>query len=150
MGMGGMWPRAQRIDHPDVEIIEQRQHIRGYGMKIRRISYMTIIMTEAKSSRINVAMGHVGAGNVDIADPQSIGQIMRDDDRGIAPPPRKGIGEAGLEQAHRLGTGVAGDRAAAMMEQLAHIVDSMAVIGMVMRPQDRIDVDHVGRQQLRP
>ena len=42
-------------------------------MKISGISDMTIIMTEAESSRINVAMGHVGAGNVDIADPQRHG-----------------------------------------------------------------------------
>ena len=36
-----------------------------------------------------------------------------------------------------------------MVVKLTDIVQAVAVVGMVVRPQDRVDMDHVGREQLR-
>ena len=95
-------------------------------------------------------MGLVDAVDVDVADPQPVGQDLRRDRGMIAMPPLERVGEALLQQRQRLRPRIAGDRRAAMMIKLAHIVQPMAVIGMVMRPHDRIDMDDVGAQQLRP
>ena len=117
-------------------------------MKISGIANGMNIMCETKPGGEYLAMGLIGAGDADIADTQAIRQPMRFDRRMIAVAPFEGIAETFPEQAKGLGACIAGHRRAAMMVKLTDVVQAMAVIGMIMRPQNRVDVHHVSRKQL--
>ena len=70
------------------------------------------------------------------------------DRRRIAVAAEEDIAEADLELRHRLGESVAGYRRVPGMEDLPDIVDAVAMIGMVVGPQDRIDVEDIRVEQL--
>ena len=53
-----------------------------------------------------------------------------------------------LERGHGRGKGIARQRFATRVEQLPDIVDAVAVVGMVMSPQDRVDCTDVGGEEL--
>ena len=93
-------------------------------------------------------MGLVCAGDVDVTDAQAIGQHMRLYGRMIALPSFKGVGEALLQEFERLAAGIARDGRAAMVVKLAYVIDAMTVIGMIVGPENGVDMDDIGGQQL--
>ena len=77
-----------------------------------------------------------------------IGQEMAVDHGGIAALPFERIGEARSQRRERLRAGKAGHRRAARWKRLPQIVDAVAMIGMVVGPDHRVDVADAGIEQL--
>jgi hypothetical protein len=83
------------------------------------------------------------SGEIDV-----IGQQIACDDGRIAPLPFEGVAEAAAKRGERLLARIAAHRSAAGMIELPEIVDPMAMIGMIVGPDDRLDIFYAGVDQL--
>src|SRR5215203_2931810 len=132
MRMRRVWPLAQRIHYPDIHLGEMIAHLLGKCMKISRISDSSVFVLEAKAGAVDIAMGLYDGLHADVADHHVGRQNMVVDRRRIAFAAEENIAEPLLQLGDRLGEAVAGHRRPADMEDLPGVVDSVAMIGMVM------------------
>ena len=107
------------------------------------------IMTEAKAGRIDFAMRLIGASDVYVTNPQPVGQDAPLYRGMIALTSFERVGKAFTEQFERLAAGIAGHGTTPVMIELPHIIYAMAMVGVIMGPEDGIDVNDIGGEQLR-
>ena len=90
----------------------------------------------------------IDAAHDDVAHGQRVRKRTGGDDGRIAVPSAERVSEALLQRRQRFRTGKAIDRRSARMVELPEIVDAVAMVGMVVRPDHRVDGGNVGVEQL--
>jgi hypothetical protein len=86
----------------------------------------------------------------DIANGHVVGQYMGFNRGWIAIASIENIAKTAVQMTERFTSCVSGHRTAMVVKYLPDIVDAMTMIGMIMRPEHGIEINDVGRQQLRP
>ena len=79
-----------------------------------------------------------------------IEQIDRINRRRIAGIASKGIGKAPLQYVEHMVAGVTGHGRSAQMHDLTQVVEPVCMIGVLVRPDDGIDLTYAGIEQLQP
>ena len=143
-----MRPVPQRIDNPQIKIIEQFLHIISHNIEISRITRRLSITCETKSRRCDFAMWLINDGDIDIADRQLIRKRCRRDSWRISAVALERVGETLGQRIQDSGSRIGRHRPAACLIKLPKIIETVAMIGMIVRPDDSVDVGNIGVQQL--
>ncbi len=81
-------------------------------------------------------------------DLNAVRQFVAVDGRRISAIPGKDIAKTAFQGCQRIDAGITRYRSAHGVKHLPQIIDAMAVIGVIVRPNDGIERDDIGSQQL--
>ena len=149
MRMGRMRFAPQTIADENVDLVEQVDHFVGNCTEIRGIGNAFPIGFEAIGGRLARTMRHLAPVHAEPGNhPQPVERVERADRR-VAFLSGEDIAEALPQPPDGLSLGKSRDRPRAPVAQHAQIIDAVAVIGVIVRPEHRVDMADPVRQQLR-
>src|SRR3546814_5534151 len=108
----------------------------------------TTLFRSPQPLRRDRAVRLIGYSDLEIADSGTVRQLCARDRRRIAAPPLERIGEPLFERRQRIGARQPAHRPADRVIHLPQIVDPVAMIGVIVRPDHRVERRHIGREQL--
>ena len=147
--MRGMRPPAQAIDHEDVRACEAAHHRRRYLAKISRVNDRFAVGIEAETRARHRSVRHFDMVEGKPRNQLNIFDIFERYHRRIAELAFEDIVEAPPQPLAGHAAGETRQGIAAVVAHDPQIVDSMTMVGMVMRPEYRIDLLDIVAEQLR-
>jgi hypothetical protein len=117
-------------------------------MEIRGIAHGPAIGREAQSGGQDVAMRLVDHVDRHATNRQPVGQNVCRDRWWIPLAARESVGEAPLQRVQRRLPCITDDGATESVKNLTDVVDAVTVIGVIVRPNDRVHCADVGGKQL--
>ena len=148
MGVARMRLATQGVDHPDVDAREEVRHLLGERVAVRRVGNRASVGVEPVSGAGGSPVRLIDRMHANRAHPDFLRQWPAFEHGGIAPSSLEAVSEAPAQAVECLGAGESGQRRAGMDEQRPQIIDAVAMIGMIVRPEDGIEGVQAGVEEL--